>query len=378
MAYPNAGYISEGGTLTTSGSYRIHTFTSASTFYLETNKIATILLVGGGGSGLRNFSGGGGAGGVLFIETSSILPGSYTVIVGSGASSVAWPGIPTGSNSTFGTSSAIGGGYGGGDGMTGSSGGCGGGGGGPSGGGNVTGSTGGVGSQGGNGGYGRGGGSSVSCCGGGGGGGANGEDGKSNNLPGAGGAGRSIFISGTPVTYSIGGSGGGWLIQGVAGGTTPGCGGGGGATFNGYGTPGVNGIVIVKILNAKQSVNISSSFASSVGVPLDVKKLTSTDISTSFSTYSNIVKKVSATEIVSSVIITLNELMIEANISTNISISFNTVADLSTHINRVTTNITSGFYISNITLYISIDETERLNYNLENEVLYPIILEEIY
>jgi len=87
-----------GGTISNSGGYRIHTFTSSGTF---TNSISNLsveyLVVAGGGSGGIQHSGGGGAGGFrtnvsgassgggASAESSlSVATGSYTVTVGAG------------------------------------------------------------------------------------------------------------------------------------------------------------------------------------------------------------------------------------------------------------------------------------------------------
>lgn len=74
-----------GGTVTTAGGYRIHTFTSGSTSF-DTSQFGEltpeILLVGGGGSG-GTIGGGGGAGG--YVYGSKIVPAaSNTITVGAG------------------------------------------------------------------------------------------------------------------------------------------------------------------------------------------------------------------------------------------------------------------------------------------------------
>jgi len=77
-----------GGTITTSGNYRYHTFTSSGTF---TNTISNLsvdymTVAGGAGGGGRYMGGGGGAGGVVAATGTSLSSGAYTVTVGSGGS----------------------------------------------------------------------------------------------------------------------------------------------------------------------------------------------------------------------------------------------------------------------------------------------------
>ena len=128
--------LPSGGTITTSGNYRIHTFTSSGTF---TNPISNLsveyLVIAGGGSGGAGGSsvagGGGGAGGYRTnvsgensgggnsAESSMTLSAtSYTVTVGAGASRPANnsdSGGSRGSNSTFNGITSTGGGGGGGN-----------------------------------------------------------------------------------------------------------------------------------------------------------------------------------------------------------------------------------------------------------------------
>jgi hypothetical protein len=119
-----------GGTITTSGGYRYHTFTSSSNLVVPTGFSATaeyLLVAGGGGSS----TGGGGAGGAI-DSTVSLSAQTYPITIGAGGS-----GAGAGANGSQGSSStafgntAVGGGYGGrhGGGTPGGSGGSGGGGG---------------------------------------------------------------------------------------------------------------------------------------------------------------------------------------------------------------------------------------------------------
>lgn len=104
-----------GGTITTSGSYRIHTFTGNGTFTVNSNSIsAQYLIVAGGGAGGSAFGGGGGAGGLLYNSSYTIAPGEYPILVGAGgtvASGNATGG--KGGNSSFNSIVAYGGGGGG-------------------------------------------------------------------------------------------------------------------------------------------------------------------------------------------------------------------------------------------------------------------------
>ena len=82
------GVSASGGTVTTTGGYRIHTFTSDGTFTPNVNGTVEYLLVGGGGgggvSGGSGGSGGGGAGGVLHGSFMVVGGTAYDVDVGLG------------------------------------------------------------------------------------------------------------------------------------------------------------------------------------------------------------------------------------------------------------------------------------------------------
>lgn len=83
------GVGSTGGSVTTVGSYRVHTFQTGSrsgqdfTFVSDGFGTIELLLVGGGGGGGGDVGGGGGGGGVLSTSL-QVSPGSYTVRVGEG------------------------------------------------------------------------------------------------------------------------------------------------------------------------------------------------------------------------------------------------------------------------------------------------------
>ena len=233
--------------------YRAHVFTSSGTFTVNSPAPATVeyLVVAGGGAGGGAYAGGGGAGGFRSGSGLVLGPGSYPVIVGSGAVG-AEPGNnqgPDGSPSVFFTITATGGGGGGRwnptGGFSGSPGGSGGGAGGRDGTG-VSG-YGGLGNtppflppQGNPGGKG-GGGPATGGSGGGGGAGGQGTDGNptgtANGYPG--GPGATSSITGQSTTYAGGGGGGAGQPGGTGGSGGPG--GGGAGAPSGTSVPGSNG-----------------------------------------------------------------------------------------------------------------------------------------
>jgi hypothetical protein len=248
-----------GGSITTSGNFRIHTFNSSSSFVvpsgLTISNVEYLVIAGGGGAAAEhgtNGAGGGGAGGYRTSVVGATSGGgasaesrltltaaTYTVTIGGGG-----PGITSGAgagtagvNSTFGSSPAItstGGGRGANSTAgTGGSGGSGGGG-------ETTASTpGGAGTAG----QGFAGGTATVPNGGGGGGGA-GQTGRNGGDPaggrgGVGGAGVSSSITGSAVTRGGGGGGAGWENgAGSPGGT----GGGGISSTRDSGNVGANGV----------------------------------------------------------------------------------------------------------------------------------------
>ena len=95
-----------GGTVTTDGSYTIHTFTGSGDFVVDSGSCAAeVLVVGGGGGGGPAIGGGGGGGGVVYLPTVNIQSNTYPVVVGSGGAS----GMTGGDSSVFGTVAAGGG-----------------------------------------------------------------------------------------------------------------------------------------------------------------------------------------------------------------------------------------------------------------------------
>ena len=254
--------VASGGTETTSGNCKIHTFTGPGTFTVTSiasdtsqNTVSYLVVAGGGGG---SGSHGGGAGGGGFREykapttpyTASPLDGNpsgtaitvtataFPITVGGGGAAGQDPGPVDGgqgSTSTFSTVSSAGGGGGANYSNAGGSGGSGGGGKSPAGAGNTPPVTP---PQGSNGGTGPGAGPKYGV---GGGGGAT-EAGASTSdgaISGRGGAGATTSISGSSLSYS-GGGGSGTYQGGTAGAGSP-CGTGGAAGAPGGNNPGTAG-----------------------------------------------------------------------------------------------------------------------------------------
>jgi len=260
-----AGFITAtGGTVTTSGDYKIHTFTGDGCFVVScagnpagSDKVSYVVVAGGGAGGKMR-GGAGGAGGYRegkapafdsYTASPLVAPDglpvsvqTYPVTVGAGAATSGGstsPGDvadPVGSNSVFSTITSAGGGKGGGSAGEGSgiAGGSGGGGiSGPGASGNTPpvsppqGNAGGTGVNPGN--YGSGGGGGA---------GGAGSDGPG-PTGGVGGAGTTSCITGSPVTRA-GGGGGSTYGGGSPGPAHPGGGGGGAGGANG-GSGGANG-----------------------------------------------------------------------------------------------------------------------------------------
>ena len=198
-------FTATGGTITTDGSYKIHTFTSSGTFAVTdaAHGVMEYMLVAGGGGGGSSLGycwsgGGGGAGGYIANTAFSVSAQNYSVVIGAGGGANA-----KGGDSSFAGNTAEGGGFGGkgnypGTGTAGGSGGSGGGGG------QSTGVSGGGGRVSGQGNVG---GTSRNAAGGGyagGGGGGVGGAGATAFVAGAGGVND---ITGSNVTYAAGGGG---------------------------------------------------------------------------------------------------------------------------------------------------------------------------
>ena len=244
-----------GGSTSTSGDDKIHTFTSPGTFCVASlssvaaNNVVSYIVVGGGGGGGPIRGAGGGAGGFR-EDKSPATPYTASPLDGAGAITVTATGFPitigaggsggttagpnnatSGSASTFSTITSAGGGKGGG-------GGCGTGGTGGSGGGGVCGAgasgntpsvsppqgnNGGTGAGGGN--YGAGGGGGATATG------TQGYPNSGSGGAGPGGAGATTSITGSPLAYAGGGGGSGYAC--ISNGTGGSSVGGNGATAGG-------------------------------------------------------------------------------------------------------------------------------------------------
>lgn len=251
--------VATGGTETTSGNYRIHTFTSSGTFTVTQGGFVEYLLVAGGGggggpaeSGYGYGGGGGGAGGYQ-NSIASVTSQAYTITIGAGGAA---GGVTTngtaGSNSSALGATSTGGGYGGYAGYaSASNGGNGGSGGGA--GGSATVKTGGTGTSG----QGTAGGNTPATA-------TNGSSGGSgggastvgavgvltSNVRTTGGAGATSLISGASVLLAVGGDGGQYAGggSGTAGAANSGDGGDGANGVTGTAAAGGSGKVVIRYL----------------------------------------------------------------------------------------------------------------------------------
>ena len=274
LNFKGGGIIAaNGGTITTDGDYKVHTFTSDGTFTptsVSGDGYVEYLIIAGGGAGgsgreYNIIGGGGGAGGYLTGLYQVTKDTDYAIVVGAGGDGVDSSTQNSGANSTGFGLTAVGGGAGGTYNSKGNDGGSGGGTGLRSSGQDFTGgaATSGQGNAGGTGTTFGGTGSANSGAGGGGAGaaGSNGSGGTG----GAGGAGLASSITGSSVTRAGGGGGGGRSSAGAGGSGGAGAGstsggadatdgtgsGGGGSTHSHPGSThaggdGGNGIVIVR------------------------------------------------------------------------------------------------------------------------------------
>jgi hypothetical protein len=79
----NIAVKATGGTVTTMGMYKVHTFTTGGTLELTQGGVVEILIVGGGGTGGGGSGGGGGGGGSVYHAPSMVMAtGSYPIVVG--------------------------------------------------------------------------------------------------------------------------------------------------------------------------------------------------------------------------------------------------------------------------------------------------------
>ena len=232
-----APYATGGDTISSDGTYFIHTFRTSGTFTPKKSlsNVDYLVVAGGGGGGSGASSGGGGgAGGYrtsIGGSTLSLTPTNYAVTIGAGGSGgTSSTGAGTqGTNSTFSSITSTGGGFGSsfqapGGVTNGGAGGSGGGAGGYGGGGG-TGLTGGAASPSGQGNAG-----------------GNGAPGP-NNYQGGGGGGGAGAVGANAVTVT-GGNGGNGLANSISGSSVTYAGGGGGGTNEvntGFGTGGTGG-----------------------------------------------------------------------------------------------------------------------------------------
>ncbi len=268
-----SNFSASGGSITNSGGYTYHSFTSSGTFSVSgSTKNMEVLIVAGGGGGGWHHGGGGGGGGVVHDTSLSVSPGSYSINVGAGGTS---PGPDNTKGNQGGDSTAFGltasGGGGGGyvyDSTGGHPGGSGGGAGpdsGNSSSGGASDQTSHTNSSGTRTVYGNAGGS---CSGHGSG--TNGNGGGAGGAPGSSTAGSGIYISGF-ANFGVGGyfaggggggnngtggsgqhgggNGGNGGSHGYAGTANTGGGGGGGGGSNGDGRAGGSGIVLIRYAN---------------------------------------------------------------------------------------------------------------------------------
>jgi hypothetical protein len=108
-------FSASGGTMTTSGGYVYHVFTTSGTFSVTAGtKTVDYLIVAGGGGGGSRHGGGGGAGGYRTGSAAATI-GNYTVTVGAGGAGGVYNGsvAGTGGTSTVFSTTSIGGGIGG-------------------------------------------------------------------------------------------------------------------------------------------------------------------------------------------------------------------------------------------------------------------------
>ena len=221
----NGVALPTGGTITTHGSFRVHTFTSSDNFVVPSGFSSAMdtLIVAGGGAGGNWHAGGGGAGGMVTYN-STPSAATYSVVVGAGgAGGYTSVGSQGGSSSVF-SQSTVGGGRGGNYNATA----AGSGGSGAGGNGSSTSSPGsGTSGQGNDGGSGSG----NHGGGGGGGKGATGSNSPNTNTGGAGGIGaENDYQTGSNQYYAGGGGGGTW------GGSSAAAGGNGGGGNGSYST----------------------------------------------------------------------------------------------------------------------------------------------
>jgi hypothetical protein len=104
--------IASGGTETTAGGYKYHTFTASGNLTVTSAGTFEYLMVAGGGAGGYDGGGGGGAGGLLHSSSATITTlGTYPIVIGAGGAAVTGYTQPgSGTATTFNSLTAVGGG----------------------------------------------------------------------------------------------------------------------------------------------------------------------------------------------------------------------------------------------------------------------------
>jgi hypothetical protein len=98
------GDTSTGGSITTTGGFRIHTFTTNGTFTPTNTGVVDVLVVAGGGGGTA-IGGGGGGGGYIYVAGYPVIAGAaYPITIGTGGAGAPTHTVGTnaaGTSSTF-------------------------------------------------------------------------------------------------------------------------------------------------------------------------------------------------------------------------------------------------------------------------------------
>jgi hypothetical protein len=107
--------VATGGTITFSGAFKIHTFTTVGSTNFTVSQVLPsgfsieVLVVGGGGGGGGDVGGGGGAGGYQLLTNYLVSQGSYPITIGIGGTGVTSETGSSGGSSSFANITATGG-----------------------------------------------------------------------------------------------------------------------------------------------------------------------------------------------------------------------------------------------------------------------------
>ena len=109
--FPLSTIVATGGTVTTSGVYKTHTFTSSGIFTVTSAPVGAavdIMVVAGGGGGGFDVGGGGGGGGLIYNPNYIGLSAtSYSIVIGAGgAGASSGPGAASSGGGCAGPSAA--------------------------------------------------------------------------------------------------------------------------------------------------------------------------------------------------------------------------------------------------------------------------------